>query len=193
MRGMVPACRTQTLLIFPPTVADAARVAATPVAFTEGDRYARFSTPPVAVEAASSPLRVGAHPPVGDQDYKSLYRPAIERTAGIGAEIVPYYAPSRGGGGAFMPGHGSLTSLPPSAISPYEVLRDPPCHARHPVGAGARPRPRSSLAARHRHDHPRRRAKREGISLRGSRDTRRRGHHRVRRLARVTRFARTTL
>jgi hypothetical protein len=89
MRGMVPACRTQTLLIFPPTVADAARVAATPVAFTEGDRYARFGAPPVAVEAASSPLRVGTHPLVGDQDYESLYRPAIERTAGIGAEIVP--------------------------------------------------------------------------------------------------------
>lgn len=81
MRGMVPACRTQTLLIFPPTVADAARVAATPVAFTEGDRYARFGAPPVAQGRHTSL--------VGDQDYESLYRPAIERTAGIGAEIVP--------------------------------------------------------------------------------------------------------
>ncbi len=85
MRGVVPACRTQdTVSIFALTVADAARVAETAVAYDEGDPYARSGAPAFAVEAGPSPLRVGVPsgpiPFFGDQDYEALYR--SERSSG---------------------------------------------------------------------------------------------------------------
>jgi allophanate hydrolase len=94
MRGVVPACRTQdTVSIFALTVADAAKVAETAVAYDDGDPYARSGAAAFAVEAGPSPLRVGVPsgsiPFFGDQDFEALYRTSIERMAALGAEIVP--------------------------------------------------------------------------------------------------------
>ena len=99
MQGVVPACRTQdTVSILALTVADAAKVGATAVAFDADDPFARCDAPPFAVEAAPQPLRVGvpkgAIPFFGDREYGSLYRASIDRLAGRGAVIVPIdYAP----------------------------------------------------------------------------------------------------
>jgi allophanate hydrolase len=94
MRGVVPACRTQDAVsIFALTVADAATVAMTAIAFDAEDPYARLDAPPFTVEAAPEPLRVGVPngpiPFFGDNDYESLYHAAIARLEGFGAEIVP--------------------------------------------------------------------------------------------------------
>ena len=56
MRGVVPACRTQdTVSILALTVADAAKVASTAIAFDAGDPYARAEAPAFAV--APAPLK----------------------------------------------------------------------------------------------------------------------------------------
>ena len=99
MRGVVPACQTQDAVsIFALTVADAAKVALTAIAFDEEDPFARLGTLSFAVEAAPEPLRVGVPngpiPFFGDKDYESLYHAAIGRLAALGARIVPVdYAP----------------------------------------------------------------------------------------------------
>ena len=79
MRGVVPACRTQdTVSIFALTVADAARVASTAIAFDEDDAFARPDAPRFAIQAAPQRLRVGVPqgdiPFFGDAHYESLYR-----------------------------------------------------------------------------------------------------------------------
>jgi len=97
--GVVPACRTQDVVsILALTVADAAKVAAVACRYDEADSYARVAAPPFAVDAAPRDLRVGVPggpiPFFGDTAYESLYRAAIERMAGLGAEIVTIdYAP----------------------------------------------------------------------------------------------------
>jgi allophanate hydrolase len=98
MRGVVPACRTQDAVsIFALTVADAAKVAMTAIAFDKEDPFARLGTPSFAVEAAPEPLRVGVpNGPIsfGDIEYQVLYAEAVGRIAALGAEIVPIdYAP----------------------------------------------------------------------------------------------------
>lgn len=93
-RGVVPACRTQdTVSILALTVADAARVAEVVIAFDDEDAYARPGAAPFVVEAAAEPLRVGV-PAEGlsffeDKNYESLYRAAVDRLEGLGAQIVP--------------------------------------------------------------------------------------------------------
>ena len=94
MRGVVPACRTQDAVsIFALTVADAAKVAMTAIAFDKEDPFARLGAPSFAIEAAPQPLRVGVPngpiPFFGDKDYESLYHAAIARLAARGARIVP--------------------------------------------------------------------------------------------------------
>ena len=94
MRGVVPACRTQdTVSILALTVADAAKVASTAIAFDAGDPYARAEAPAFAVAPAPLNLKVGipqgAIPFFGDADYERLYRAAVDRLAALGAEIVP--------------------------------------------------------------------------------------------------------
>ena len=60
MRGVVPACQTQDAVsIFALTVADAAKVALTAIAFDEEDPFARLGTLSFAVEAAPEPLQSG--------------------------------------------------------------------------------------------------------------------------------------
>ena len=91
---MVPACRTQDAVsIFALTVADAAKVAMTAIAFDKEDPFARLGAPSFAIEAAPQPLRVGVPngpiPFFGDKDYESLYHAAIARLAALGARIVP--------------------------------------------------------------------------------------------------------
>jgi allophanate hydrolase len=99
MRGVVPACRTiDTVSVLALTVADAAKVASTAIAFDEEDSFARRDALPFMVEAAPEPLRVGVpQGPIqffGDKDYESLYHAAIDRLAALGAGIVPVdYAP----------------------------------------------------------------------------------------------------
>jgi allophanate hydrolase len=99
MRGVVPACRTQDAVsIFALTVADAAKVAMTAIAFDEKDPFARLGAPSFAIEVAPEPLRVGVPngpiPFFGDKHYESLYHAAIGRLAALGARIVPLdYAP----------------------------------------------------------------------------------------------------
>jgi len=99
MRGVVPACRTQDAVsIFALTVADAAKVAMTAIAFDEEDPFARPGAPSFAIEASPEPLRVGVPsgpiPFFEDKDYELLYGAAIARLASFGAEIVPInYAP----------------------------------------------------------------------------------------------------
>jgi allophanate hydrolase len=98
-QGVVPACRTQDVVsILALTVADAAKVAAVACQYDEADAYARVAAPPFAVEGAPNNLRVGVPegplPFFGDTAYESLYRAAIDRMAGLGAEIVTIdYAP----------------------------------------------------------------------------------------------------
>jgi allophanate hydrolase len=94
MRGVVPACQTQdTVSIFALTVADAAKVAMTAIAFDGEDSFARSGAPPFMVDAAPTPLRVGIPegpiPFFGDKDYKALYHASIDRLAALGAGIVP--------------------------------------------------------------------------------------------------------
>jgi allophanate hydrolase len=94
MRGVVPACRTiDTVSIFALTVADAAKVAISVVAFDTDDAFARSGAPPFMVEAAPAPLKVGVpNGPMqffGDQDYEALYQASIDRMAALGAVIVP--------------------------------------------------------------------------------------------------------
>ena len=93
MRGVVPACRTiDTVSVLALTVADAAKVAASIVAFDAADPYARGNAPQFAVDSAAQPLRVGVpSKPIsffGDAGYESLYMAAIERLAAQGAQIV---------------------------------------------------------------------------------------------------------
>jgi allophanate hydrolase len=94
MRGVVPACRTiDTVSILALTVADAARVAATAIAFDEEDSYARCGAPRFVVEAAPQPLRVGVPNReisfFGDTEYQTLYHAAIDRLTALGGHIVP--------------------------------------------------------------------------------------------------------
>jgi len=94
MRGVVPACRTQdTVSVFALTVADAAEVAMTAIAFDEEDAFARSGAPAFTVEAAPASLRVGVPigpiPFFGDKDYEALYHASIDRLAALGAVIVP--------------------------------------------------------------------------------------------------------
>jgi allophanate hydrolase len=94
MRGVVPACQTQdTVSIFALTVADAAKVAMSAVAYDEEDPFARSCAPPFVVDAAPAPLRVGVPkgpiPFFGDKDYEALYHAALDRLAALGAGIVP--------------------------------------------------------------------------------------------------------
>jgi allophanate hydrolase len=99
MRGVVPACRTQDAVsIFALTIADAAKVAMTAIAFDEEDPFARLGAPSFAIEVAPEPLRVGVPkgpiPFFGDKDYESLYHAAVGRLAALGVRIVPIdYAP----------------------------------------------------------------------------------------------------
>jgi allophanate hydrolase len=99
MRGVVPACRTQdTVSILALTVADAAKVTSTAIAFDEDDAYARFGAPPLVVEQAPQPLKIGvpnrAISFFGDTEYESLYHATIDRLAALDADIVPIdYAP----------------------------------------------------------------------------------------------------
>ena len=94
MRGVVPACQTQDAVsIFALTVADAAKVAMTAIAFDGEDAFARSGAPAFTVEAAPAPLRVGVPigpiPFFGDKDYEALYHASIDRLAALGAVIVP--------------------------------------------------------------------------------------------------------
>lgn len=99
MRGVVPACRTQDAVsIFALTVADAAKVAMTAIAFDQEDPFARLGTPSFDVEAAPEPIRVGVPERAisffGDIEYQVLYAKAVGRIGALGAEIVPIdYAP----------------------------------------------------------------------------------------------------
>ena len=99
MRGVVPACRTlDTVSVLALTVADAAKVAASIVAFDEEDCFARGAAPRFTLEAPPKTLKVGVpNEPIaffGDADYQSLYQAAIDRLAGQGACIVPIdYSP----------------------------------------------------------------------------------------------------
>lgn len=99
MRGVVPACRMQdTVSIFALTVADAAKVAMTVIAFDDEDPFARNDAPRFMVDAAPTPLRVGVPkepiPFFGDKHYEALYHASIDRLAALGTGIVPVdYAP----------------------------------------------------------------------------------------------------
>jgi allophanate hydrolase len=136
MRGVVPACRTQdTVSIFALTVADAAKIATTTVAFDEEDSFARSGAPPFMVEAAPMPLRVGVpRGPMtffGDNDYEALYRASIDRLAVLGTEIIAIdYAPFAKGASMLYAGPwvaerliavGDLATRKPEAI--HEVVR----------------------------------------------------------------------
>ena len=100
-RGVVPACKSQDVVsIFALTVADAAKVAETAVAFDKDDCYARSDAPAFAVENFARPLRVGIpNAPLNffeDSEYQRLYHHTIDRLAGLGAEITPFnFAPFR--------------------------------------------------------------------------------------------------
>jgi allophanate hydrolase len=94
MRGVVPACRTQDAVsIFALTVADAARVASTAMAFDAADNFARANPPPFVVRSMPKPLRVGIPQGdikcFGDTAYATLYRAASARMATLGAKLVP--------------------------------------------------------------------------------------------------------
>jgi len=100
-RGVVPACKSQDAVsIFALTVADAAKVAETAIAFDKDDCYARADAPPFAVTDFARPLRVGIpNAPLSffeDSEYQRLYHQTIDRLAGLGAEIAPFsFAPFR--------------------------------------------------------------------------------------------------
>jgi allophanate hydrolase len=94
-RGVVPACKSQDVVsIFALTVGDAVKVAEIAVAFDKDDCYARREAAPFAAEGLSRPLRIGVPNAsltfFGDDDYRSLYHQAIDRMAGLGAEVVPF-------------------------------------------------------------------------------------------------------
>lgn len=136
-RGVVPACRTQDVVsILALTVADAAKVAAVACKYDEADSYARPAAPSFALEAAPKPLRVGIPdgpiPFFGDTAYEALYRAAIDRMAGLGAEIVPIdYAP-------FEQAAAMLYAGPWVAerVAAVEGLADKDPEAIHPVVRG---------------------------------------------------------
>jgi allophanate hydrolase len=93
MRGVVPACKTQDAVsIFALTIADAARVASTAIAFDEEDPFARADAPRFTLQITSHRLRIGIPlgdmPFFGDAHYESLYRATVERAASLGAEIA---------------------------------------------------------------------------------------------------------
>lgn len=98
-RGIVPACKSQDAVsIFALTVADAAKLAETAVAFDKDDCFARADAPPFAVEDFARPLRIGIpNAPLSffdDGEYQRLYHHTIDRLAGLGAEITPFnFAP----------------------------------------------------------------------------------------------------
>ena len=97
----MPACKSQDAVsIFALTVADAATVAETAVAFDKNDCYARADAPPFAVADFARPLRVGIpNAPLSffeDSEYQRLYHQTIDRLAELGAEITPFnFAPFR--------------------------------------------------------------------------------------------------
>ncbi len=136
-RGVVPACRTQDVVsILALSVADAAKVAAVACKYDDMDPYARAGAAPLAVEAAPKPLRVGIPkgpiPFFGDTAYEALYRAAIERMAGLGAEIITVdYAP-------FAEAAGMLYAGPWVAerLAAVEDLADSDPLAIHPVVRG---------------------------------------------------------
>ncbi len=135
-RGVVPACRTMdSVSILALTVADAARVASTAIAFDEDDSYARLGAPRFVVQAAPEPLRVGVPKgPIsffGDTAYVSLYHATIDRLAALGAGIVAIdYAPFEQAAAMLYAGPwvaerlaavGDLATRNPEAI--HEVVR----------------------------------------------------------------------
>ncbi len=70
-RGVVPACRTQDgVSIFALTVADAARVASTAIAFDADDAYARPGAPRFAIDAAPN-------------DFVSAFRKQTSRSSAM--------------------------------------------------------------------------------------------------------------
>ena len=92
-RGVVPACRTQDVVsVLSLTVDDAAKVAKVVCQYDDMDPYARAGIPSFAVEVAPSALRVGVPvqpgPFFGDTAYEALYNAAVDRMAGLGAEII---------------------------------------------------------------------------------------------------------
>lgn len=137
MSGVIPACRTQdTVSIFALTVADAAKVACSAVAYDESDVFARPESPRFAVMAPPPKLRVGMpSEPIaffGDHAYETLYRAAVERMRALGAEIVPVdFAPFATAAAMLYAGPwlaerlvaaGSLLKHDPISLHP--VLRD---------------------------------------------------------------------
>jgi allophanate hydrolase len=94
-RGVVPACSSQDAVsIFSLNVTDAAKVAATAIAFDEDDCFARREAPPFVVESIARPFKVGIpNEPLSffaDGEYQRLYRQAIDRIAATGAEITVF-------------------------------------------------------------------------------------------------------
>lgn len=150
MRGVVPACRTQdTVSILALTVADAAKVAASCIAFDAEDVFARRDAPDFVVEAAPPRPRVGVPrgpiPFFGDGGYQSLYAAAIGRCAALGAEIVPIdYAPFAQAAGMLYAGPwiaerliaaGDLPDRAPQAI--HETVLSILLRAREQTAAGS--------------------------------------------------------
>jgi len=135
-RGVVPACKSQdTVSIFALTVADAAKVAETAVAFDKEDCYARPDAPRFSVEGLPRLLKVGVpNTPLSffeDGEYRRLYHQTIDRMAGLGAEITPFsYEPFRAAAAMLYAGPwvaerlaavGDLADENPDAI--HEVVR----------------------------------------------------------------------
>ncbi len=92
-RGVVPACKSQDAVsIFTLNTSDAASVLSVAARYDSEDPYARVPPRPFAIEQAPSPLRAGvpagAMEFFGDLEFEALYRTAVERLAGLGAEIV---------------------------------------------------------------------------------------------------------
>ncbi len=146
--GVVPACKTQDAVsILALTVADAAKVAATAIAFDADDPYARSDAPPFAVEAAPEPLRVGIPngpiPFFGDDDYEALYHAAIDRMRRSAPRSSPSTTdPSRRRRRCSTQGPGSPNASRLSATSPSEI----PMRSTRPFAASCLapvPRPRS--------------------------------------------------
>ena len=95
-RGVVPACRSQDAVsIFALTVGDAAKVAETAIAFDEDDsfraaqtrRHSPSSSARRPLESRRSERRRSRSSAIGE--YRGSITQAIDRLAGLGAEIVP--------------------------------------------------------------------------------------------------------
>ena len=148
MRSVVPACRTQDAVsIFALTVADAARVASSAIAFDPEDNFARVNPPRFMVSSTPKPLRVGIPQDdiefFGDTSYAALYRAAAARMAALGAKLVSIdFAPFQQAatllyGGPWVAERlvavGDLIDRNPTAIHP--VVRSILLGARHKTAA----------------------------------------------------------